>query len=123
VLFRSDIVTEAVAVIPILPFAVVGALNNAVGVVIYPDPGLDIPEDLMGKPEEIKRYIDENKHKAGRNKSNLLYDASKAYLDGLGFRTRFKPNAWASSVAADFHVRGAKKRIRKSRKKRLIESE
>lgn len=90
---------------------------------INPDPGLDIPEDLMGKPEEIKRYIDENKHKAGRNKSNLLYDASKAYLDGLGFRTRFKPNAWASSVAADFHVRGAKKRIRKSRKKRLIESE
>lgn len=91
---------------------------------INPDPGLDIPEDLRGKSEAIKRYIDENKHKAGRNKSNLLYDAAKAYLDGLGFRTRFKPNAWASSVAADFHVRKSKKNNRKSKKgrKRTVEA-
>lgn len=85
---------------------------------INPDPGLDIPEDLLGKSFEIKKYIEDNKHKSGKNKSNLLYDASRAYLDGLGFRTRFKPNAWASTVAADFHVRGAKKINRKSRKKK-----
>ena len=64
---------------------------------------------------EIKKYIEENKHKSGRNKSNLLYDAARAYLEGLGFRSRFKPNAWAATVAADFHVRGAKKKNRKGR--------
>jgi len=83
---------------------------------INPDPGLDIPHDLRGKSSEIKKYVDENKHKSAKNKSHLLYDASRAYLEGLGFRTRFKPSAWASSVAADFHVRGAKKRTRKGRK-------
>jgi predicted RNase H-related nuclease YkuK (DUF458 family) len=82
---------------------------------VNPDPGLDIPSDLKGKAFEIKKYIEENKHRSGRNKSNLLYDASRAYLEGLGFRTRFKPNAWAATVAADFHVRGAKKRNRKGR--------
>ena len=85
---------------------------------INPDPGLDIPSDLKGKASEIKKYVEENKYKSGRNKSNLLYDAARAYLEGLGFRTRFKPNAWAASVAADFHVRGAKRRTRKSRKLR-----
>ena len=82
---------------------------------INPDPGLDIPSDLRGKASEIKKYIEENKHRSGRNKSNLLYDASRAYLEGLGFRSRFKPNAWAATVAADFHVRGAKKKNRKGR--------
>lgn len=82
---------------------------------INPDPGLDIPSDLRGKASEIKKYIEENKHKSGRNKSNLLYDAARAYLEGVGFRTRFKPNAWAATVAADFHVRGTKKKNRKGR--------
>lgn len=82
---------------------------------INPDPGLDIPSDLRGKASEIKKYIEENKHRSGRNKSNLLYDAARAYLEGVGFRTRFKPNAWAATVAADFHVRGAKKKNRKGR--------
>ena len=82
---------------------------------INPDPGLDIPSDLRGKAAEIKKYIEENKHRSGRNKSNLLYDAARAYLEGLGFRSRFKPNAWAATVAADFHVRGAKKKNRKGR--------
>jgi predicted RNase H-related nuclease YkuK (DUF458 family) len=83
---------------------------------INPDPGLDIPSDLRGKSSEIKKYIEENKHRSGKNKSNLLYDAARAYLEGLGFRTRFKPNAWAATVAADFHVRGAKKKNRRGRK-------
>ena len=82
---------------------------------INPDPGLDIPSDLRGKASEIKKYIEENKHRSGRNKSNLLYDAARAYLEGVGFRTRFKPNAWAATVAADFHVRGAKKKNRTGR--------
>lgn len=82
---------------------------------INPDPGLEIPSDLRGKASEIKKYIEENKHRSGRNKSNLLYDAARAYLEGVGFRTRFKPNAWAATVAADFHVRGAKKKNRKGR--------
>lgn len=90
---------------------------------INPDPGLDIPSDLKGKASEIKKYVEENKYKSGRNKSNLLYDAARAYLEGLGFRTRFKPNAWAASVAADFHVRGAKRRTRKSRKLRKAKFE
>lgn len=85
---------------------------------INPDPGLDIPKDLKGKSEEIIKYIDENKFKSGRNKSNLVYDAARAYLEGLGYRTRFKPNAWASSVAADFHVRKSKKIKRKSKNKK-----
>lgn len=82
---------------------------------INPDPGLEIPSDLRGKASEIKKYIEENKHRSGRNKSNLLYDAARAFLEGIGFRTRFKPNAWAATVAADFHVRGAKKKNRKGR--------
>jgi hypothetical protein len=45
VIIPLDIVTEAVALTPTLPFAVVGALNDAVGVVIYPDPGLDMTAD------------------------------------------------------------------------------
>lgn len=85
---------------------------------VNPDPGLDIPSDLKGKAFEIKKYIEENRHKTGRNKSHLLYDASRAYLEGLGFRTRFKPNAWAATVAADFHVRGTKKMNRKGRRLR-----
>ena len=87
---------------------------------INPDPGLDIPKDLKGNSAEIIKYIDEHKFKSGRNKSNLLYDAARAYLEGLGYRTRFKPNAWASSVAADFHVRTEKKKKRKGKKARKM---
>ena len=90
---------------------------------INPDPGLDIPTDLKGKASDIKKYIEENRHRSAKNKSNFVYDAARAYLEGLGFRTRFKPNAWAATVAADFHVRGAKKRTKKSRSFRRNQTE
>jgi predicted RNase H-related nuclease YkuK (DUF458 family) len=90
---------------------------------INPDPGLEIPSDLKGKSVEIRKYTDEHKNKLGRNRSNLLYDASRSYLEGLGFRTRFKPNAWAATVAADFHIRGIKKMSRKSGRARKKQTE
>ena len=80
---------------------------------INPDPGVPIPDDLKGKPALIKQYMADNTHLLGRNKSVTVYDAAKAYIEGLGYVARFKPNAWASTVAADFQVRKYKKRRRK----------
>lgn len=79
---------------------------------INPDPGVPIPEDIKGNPAMVKQYLFDNAHLLGRNKSVSVYDAAKSYLEGLGFVARFKPNAWASTVAADFQVRKYKKKRR-----------
>ena len=52
----------------------------------------------------------------GKNKSHVAYVAAKSYLTGMGYRTRFKPNAWCASVAADFRLKkggGVKRRQKK----------
>jgi predicted RNase H-related nuclease YkuK (DUF458 family) len=37
----------------------------------------------------------------GRNLSNASFEAARGFLSGMGYRCRFKPNAWAASVSAD----------------------
>lgn len=49
----------------------------------------------------------------GHNKSHVAYVAAKSYLTGLGFRTRFKPSAWAASVAADMRCKSWKPKKKK----------
>lgn len=40
-----------------------------------------------------------------QNRSNIVYEAAKAYLEGKGFRVVFKPKSWASNAAADMLVK------------------
>jgi predicted RNase H-related nuclease YkuK (DUF458 family) len=40
------------------------------------------------------------------NRSFIVYDAAKSYLEGKGYRVRFKPNSWAASCAADMICKG-----------------
>jgi predicted RNase H-related nuclease YkuK (DUF458 family) len=56
----------------------------------------------------------------GKNKSHVAYVAAKSYLTGMGYRTRFKPNAFAASSAADFRLKKGDggKRKRKIKKKK-----
>ncbi|MDG1950007.1 MAG: ribonuclease H-like YkuK family protein [bacterium] len=53
----------------------------------------------------------------GKNKSHVAYVAAKSYLTGMGYRARFKPNAWCASCAADFRLKkgGGNKRRRKKK--------
>ena len=41
-----------------------------------------------------------------KNRSYIVYDAAKSYLEGKGYRVRFKPNSWAASCAADMICKG-----------------
>ena len=41
-----------------------------------------------------------------RNRSFIVYDAAKSYLEGKGYRVRFKPHSWAASCAADMICKG-----------------
>ena len=41
----------------------------------------------------------------GHNRSNKVYAAGKGMLEGAGFRTFCKPNAFAASCAADLLVK------------------
>lgn len=51
----------------------------------------------MGKPPGIPK-----------NRSNIVYDAAKAYLEGKGYRVRFKPHSWAATCAADIICKGGR---------------
>lgn len=41
-----------------------------------------------------------------KNRSYIVYDAAKSYLEGKGYRVRFKPHSWAASCAADMICKG-----------------
>jgi predicted RNase H-related nuclease YkuK (DUF458 family) len=41
-----------------------------------------------------------------KNRSFIVYDAAKSYLEGKGYRVRFKPHSWAASCAADMICKG-----------------
>jgi len=41
-----------------------------------------------------------------KNRSFIVYDAARAYLEGKGYRIRFKPNSWAATCAADMICKG-----------------
>lgn len=41
-----------------------------------------------------------------KNRSHIVYDAAKSYLEGKGYRVRFKPHSWASKCAADMICKG-----------------
>lgn len=43
-----------------------------------------------------------------KNRSNIVYDAAKSYLEGKGYRVRFKPESWASKCAADMICKGGR---------------
>jgi hypothetical protein len=41
-----------------------------------------------------------------KNRSFIVYDAAKSYLEGKGYRVRFKPHSWAATCAADMICKG-----------------
>lgn len=41
-----------------------------------------------------------------KNRSFIVYDAARAYLEGKGYRVRFKPKSWAATCAADMICKG-----------------
>lgn len=43
-----------------------------------------------------------------KNRSNIVYKAAKAHLEGMGYRVRFKPHSWASKCAADMICKGGR---------------
>lgn len=43
-----------------------------------------------------------------KNRSFIVYDAARAYLESKGYRLRFKPNSWAASCAADLICKGGR---------------
>lgn len=62
--------------------------------------------------------INPDEGRDGRNKSNVAYEAARGYLTGLGYRSFFKPHAFAASSAADMQCKkGTRKGGKKSRKK------
>lgn len=53
------------------------------------------------QPAKLRSYLMSMPIKDVKNKSQLVYEAAKAALEGNGFRTRYKPNAWAANTCAD----------------------
>ena len=43
-----------------------------------------------------------------KNRSNIVYKAAKAQLEGMGYRVRFKPHSWAAKCCADLICKGGK---------------
>jgi len=43
-----------------------------------------------------------------KNRSNIVYKAAKAQLEGMGYRVRFKPGSWAAKCCADLICKGGK---------------
>lgn len=43
-----------------------------------------------------------------RNRSYIVYEAAKSYLEGKGYRVRYKPDSWASKCCADLICKGGK---------------
>ena len=54
------------------------------------------------QPAKLKHFLSSKTSKDVKNKSQFVYETARATLEGQGFRTRFKPNAWAATTAADF---------------------
>ncbi len=72
------------------------------------------------QPAKLRNFLMSMPTKEVKNKSQLVYEAAKAALEGQGFRTRYKPFAWAANTCADMVCDKQKKRRRgkAERKKR-----
>lgn len=70
------------------------------------------------QPAKLRSYLMSMPTRDVRNKSQLVYEAAKAALEGNGFRTRYKPNSWAANTCADMVCdKQKKRRSKKSFKK------
>ncbi len=74
------------------------------------------------QPAKLRSFLMSMPTKDVKNKSQLVYEAARAALEGQGFRTRYKPFSWAANSAADMVCDKQKKRRkgkaeRKRRKK------
>lgn len=71
------------------------------------------------QPAKLRNFLMNMPVKEVKNKSQLVYEAAKAQLEGQGFRTRYKPFAWAANTCADMVCDKQKKRRRgKAERKR-----
>lgn len=71
------------------------------------------------QPEKLKHYLNSMTSKDVKNKSQFVYEGAKATLEGQGFRTRYKPHAWAANTCADMVCdKQKKRRTKKSFKKK-----
>ena len=71
------------------------------------------------QPAKLRNYLMSMPTKEVKNKSQLVYEAARAALEGQGFRTRYKPFAWAANSAADMVCDKQRKRRRgKAERKR-----
>lgn len=63
--------------------------------------------EYLGSYKLVDAHLDLNPDpgSAGQNKSNKLHALGKGMLEGLGYRTFCKPNAFAASSAADLFVK------------------
>lgn len=72
------------------------------------------------QPKKLREYLYSMTSKDVKNKSQLVYEAARAQLEGQGFRVRYKnnlivdgvrgENSWAANCAADFICDKQKKR-------------
>lgn len=71
---------------------------------------VDIDIDINPNPGWTSYQIELIKMKKDpgipKNRSYIVYDAAKDYLEGKGYRVRFKPQSWGASCAADLICKG-----------------
>lgn len=70
------------------------------------DLDVDINPDPGWSPQQINLLNAGLEAGIPQNRSNIVYDAAKSYLEGKGYRVRFKPHSWASKCAADTICKG-----------------
>jgi len=70
------------------------------------------------QPGKLKHYLNSMTSKDVKNKSQFVYEGARAALEGQGFRTRYKPNAWAANTCADMVCDKQKKGNRKKANRR-----
>jgi len=69
------------------------------------------------QPEKLRQFLSSKTSKDIKNKSQMVYEAARAALEGQGFRTRYKPHAWAANTCADMVCDTQRKRRGKKAKK------
>lgn len=62
------------------------------------------------QPAKLRNFLLSMPTREVKNKSQLVYEAARAALEGQGFRTRYKPFAWAANTCADMVCDKQKKR-------------
>jgi len=72
------------------------------------DLDIDINPDAGWNPWQLELIREGKSPGIPKNRSNIVYKAAKAHLEGLGYRVRFKPHSWAAKCAADMICKGGK---------------